>query len=192
MVKYLIKKALITLARVTNIGQSKFIGTVSNYEAIHPYGFLNKMEPGSLVIQFPISGAESNQLGIEYNNKKISTMMGQMVAGDIAIYNPDSNSFVLMKKDGDIKILGKKDFEVDVTGSATLDALDLTITSTTTHIGDVAITGNLTVSGTIISTGAITAPDAIINGKSVDTHVHAAAGLLDSVSGPCTGATSPF
>jgi len=102
--KTFIRKALVTLDRLAQIGQSKFMGTVNNYEAIHPLGFVNKVKPGALVLQFSINGDLSNTLGIEYDNKQAKEILDLLLAGEVAIFNPASGKNILMKNDGSVRM----------------------------------------------------------------------------------------
>ncbi len=161
----IIKKAITTLRRTGVSGQCSFMGSTTNYESTHPYGLYSIPKVGSMVILQSVLGDESVKVGWEYDNKKVATISSLLGEGDNAVFNPESNSYVIFRASGDIEIVAS--------GSA-----NLSIAATTTHTGNMTITGNLTVTGTLIA-----------GGKDINAHVHSAGTYLDSNALPVTGAS---
>lgn len=176
----IIKKALTTLTRSNAIGQCSYMGSTTNYESVHPYGYYALPEAGSLVILQSIMGDESNKVGTEYDNTKIDSILGELSAGDNAVYNPTSNSYMIFRKSGDI--------EIKASGSA-----NLKIEATSEHTGDMTIIGNVTVTGNITATGNVAALNVTATGtlsgggKDMNVHAHTAGSYTDSLAAPVTG-----
>jgi len=109
-IRSIIKKGLVTLSRSTQKGQASFLGTVSNYEAIKPYGLnsIPKESENALVLLLSILGTESHKVGIEYNNKnRFSTT--SLSPGDVVLFLPEKQSeYNLLKSSGENHQVGTK------------------------------------------------------------------------------------
>ena len=126
----IIKKAITTLKRTGIFGQCSFMGTTTKYESIYPYGIYGIPKVGSMVILQSVLDDESLKVGTEYDNKKVAVIAALLKEGDTVVYNPESNSHVIFRVNGDIEIVAN--------GSA-----NLKITATTDHTGDITITSGI-------------------------------------------------
>ena len=181
----IIKKAFITLTRKSAKGQCSHMGSTAPYEAIHPYGYYALPESGSMVLLLSILGDESNKLGIEYDNKKIKSILAKLGPGDNAMYNPTSGSHIIFRKTGDIEVLASGGGKLNIEAGSDFTG-DMAIT------GNVTITGNVNVTGNIIATGNVTAVDVTASGTlsgggdDMNVHTHDA-GSYNIGGTPVTG-----
>ena len=188
----IIKKALISLTRTPKkgaTGQCSYMGTTTNYESIHPYGYYALPEQGSMVLLQSVLGDESNKVGIEYDNKKIKDILAILKPGDNAVYNPTSGSHIIFRKTGDIEVKADGPAKVKIEADVEFTG-DLEIT------GDVMITGNITLVGDLVAaTGTVTAANMaattglVAGGKDIVTHTHAP-GSFNIGGTPVTGESS--
>lgn len=147
--KNLIKRALVTLDRIDSNGQCSYLGTVSNYEAVKPYGLASipKQSDKPLIVMLNIGGDESNKVGFEYNNK-FPFVTETMEAGEVVVFNPtNQDSYVIFKNDGETKLVGEK---IALGNSATellqqiseeIAELSTTLTNLAVHVHPTAAVG---------------------------------------------------
>lgn len=186
----LIKRGLITLEKAkAQFGQCSFQETVSNYEAVTPYGIANKTPQGCLVVLMNVGADPSNKVGFEYDNKTYY----EVEIGEVAIYHPLKKSYIHFKNDGSIFLKSMKDVNIDIEGDANINVKGTTnLTCPQTNIeGDVDITGDVNVTGKIDATAKITSQtDCVAGTISLTGHKHSGTPLLvDAVPSRVTGDT---
>ena len=107
----LVRRAIITIEKDgTQFGQCEYQETVSNYEAIKPYGFASTAPKEKLVVLFNVGADSSNKVGFEYDNSN----QFEVEVGEVAVFHPVKKSYIHFKDDGTIDIEAIKDLTVKV------------------------------------------------------------------------------
>lgn len=130
-------------------GQAEYNGKATNFTRLTPWGLDSNPSEGAFVLLLSSQGQEAVKLGMSAAMTKRFKGLG---AGEIAVYNPDSESFIHFKSDGSIDVLANKDLILNVTGNIT-ETIGGNVTQTITGnlastIGgtlDFTVTGNTTV-----------------------------------------------
>lgn len=157
------------------IYQVSYMGTDGECEAIWPYGIAGILPDGSTMTMKNVMGNEEDKAGVgSFPQKRFKNLEIVKKPSDIAIGNFESLARTAYLSNGDIqavatndyKLTVKKNGDIQIDGSATINATgNINITSPTITVNatvavnitspTVTINGNLVVNGNITSTGTI-------------------------------------
>ena len=181
----LIKQAVVTWTDDTMAyprGQAAYNGKTSSYMRLSPYGLCSNPPEGSWVALFSLQGQESVKFGIADD---MINRMKNLSPGEAALYNTQTQSYALLKADGNIEVAANGDIEASATGDITAEAggsIEATAASSATITAPaIALNGNVSIAGTLTQTGggaaSFSGDMTIATGLSVDglnygTHKH--------------------
>ncbi len=148
--------------------QVSYLGKVSTYTVINPYGLIGKPPLGSAVWISPVLGDEANKAGIA---NAITTRTKNLKDGETGLLNHLTGTRVFLNAEGQLVIDTSAETIITSTN-------DVTITAPETIInGDLLVNGDLNVNGDISTSGDLT----------VDGNI--SVGLAVTVVGNVTAAT---
>lgn len=144
-------------------GQCGYNGKTAVFTRLLPYG-LSSLEPeGAFVFVINNQGKESSKFGIP---SAMQLRLKGMKQGEVAIYNSNTETYVILKEDGtfEINCSGLIDGDVQISGDVQID-------------GNLNVDGNTIIGGTLTVTGAstmaaVTCTSITVNGLSFGAHVH--------------------
>lgn len=150
----MIKKFLnmIRWARITKAGengqqfytqQMEYQGKTVNGVIIFPYGTHANVPADNLALMMAIQGNPDNRAAVAWDAKN----RPNLEEGEVAVYSPVSDSYIIMRTNGDIDIKA---------GTVTIDG-NLTVTGATT-LSDTVTSNGKDISDTHIHSGSPTAP----------------------------------
>lgn len=144
---------------------TRFFGKTVRSQALLPYGVVSRCPSGGLATRFLLMGKESNSMAMCADPRN---RMKNLNEGEIGLYNQTTQSFVLLRGNGDVEVNAQGNVIANATGDIQAEASSATITAST-----VTINGNLVVDGNITNTGNIASDGTIDSGTiSLEQHTH--------------------
>lgn len=157
----MIKQAVLTGSDDTTLyprGQGQYNGKITEFTRLSPYGLCTRPPDNSWVVLFSSQGQESVKFGL---TDDVVNRFKNLEKGEVVIYNTLTQSYIILKSNGNVEINAKNDLVADVTGNTTLTSASITIN------GPVNINGTLNVSDDVIMDS-----DLEVSGIDFLTHVH--------------------
>lgn len=169
--------------------QVSYNGKTSNIMRLSPYGLCSNPPNDSLVLLLNLQGQESVKVGIADD---ILNRFKNLAQGEAVLYNTQTQSYVLMRANGDVQISAQGNIDADATGNITADAggnieataggnIAATATGSATITAPaIVLNGNVTIAGTLAQTGGgaatfsggLTANELTAGGVPYTGHVH--------------------
>jgi len=136
--------------------QVSYLGKVSQYAVIYPYGLIGKPPLGSAVWLSTVLGDEANKAGIA---NAITTRTKNLKDGETGLLNHLTGTTVFLNADGQLVINTTAETIITSTN-------DVTITAP-----NIIINGNVTINGTLDVSGLVTGNTGT-TGVTLSAHVH--------------------
>lgn len=149
--------------------QITYRNKVSNVLVVYPYGYhANAKVDESLVLMFGVNGDSENKAGIPFQ----PNIRPDLKEGEVAIYQPGTNTVIKFLQNENIVINTDKDIEAACDNMTVTAATKVTVTAPNTEfVSDVKVTGNFEVTGSSTLSSTVTS-----GGKDIsDSHGHAQA-----------------
>lgn len=120
--KYLIRWAVLKAvddSAAYRAGKASAFGKEGNVFLLTPYGLAHNPPAGATVLMLQVGGDEGNKVGIaDLPTRRLKGL----APGEAALYNALTDSFVLMKENGDVVVDCKGDLNLTVAGNVTMTA----------------------------------------------------------------------